>query len=279
MSPQAAPRQKLSEYFLEIRLTKAKHIVVEGRTDQNFIQAWLDDLGEAASRAAVVTVDSLEVPTTDVLAHGLTDGNRGRVIVVAAKASEGGIDLRCVADRDCGHDVATHNYETLLWTDYPAMESYAVDARTLDKANLLSFGGHLPSAGQLLGQLAFALSELFAVRRQHQFLPNPDYKAGLRDRRATLDQFDVAAAVSVEVRPLVAGYERPSGKDPREFAYGHDIGELLLAAYGNELRNRAGLMGLKAVEGALRSAIQAAGTYVDERLFVLLREWIGAVTD
>jgi hypothetical protein len=58
------------------------------------------------------------------------------------------------------------------------------------------------------------------------------------------------------------------------YAYGHDIGELLLAAYGNQLKNKAGLGGIEPVEGALRSAIQAAGSYVGEPLFVKLRAWI-----
>lgn len=183
MSAETAPRQRLNEYFLEIKLTNRKHIVVEGRTDQRFFRVWLDGLRDIEAQVAVTAVESLEVPTADLFAIGLADSNRSRVIVVAAKASESGANLRCIADRDCGHDVVNHIYDTLLWTDYPAIESYAVEARTLDIANQLSFGGHLPSADQLLGPLSFALSELFAVRCHHQHLPKPNHKSGLKKSR------------------------------------------------------------------------------------------------
>lgn len=274
MSAKTVPRQELKEYFLEIKLTKRKHIVVEGPADQRFIRVWLDGLGGTYSEAAVTAVTRLEVPTSDVLALDLNDSNRSRVIVVAAKAFENGVDLRCVADKDCGHDVEEHVYETLIWTDYPAMESYAVEPKALDTANLLSFGGLLPPADKLLDHLSFALRELFAVRLHNQHLEKPNYKAGLQGRRATLNQFDVSATVHVSIRDAAKGYERPTGSDPRTFAYGHDVGELLLAAYGNELQNRAGLRGLAAVEGALRSAVHAAGTFIEEELFLRLQGWI-----
>lgn len=273
------PRQRLDEFFLEITLTGRKHIVVEGRADQLFIRAWLDDHSDAKWRVPVTTVDSLEVKVADVFNFGLTEGNRSRVIVVAAIAKERKVNLRCIADRDCGHDVEKYSFDTLVWTDFPAVESYVVEPKALEKANLLSFGGFLPPASELLEQLSFALSELFAVRCRHQYLQTPNYKAGLKGRRATLDKFDVVPAVPAEIRHKVPGYKRPSASDPREYAYGHDIGELLLAAYANELQNKAGLMGLKAVEAALRSAIQAAGTFVQEPLFVELARWIEADSD
>lgn len=275
MSSSAAPRQRLREYFLEIKLTARKHIVVEGRTDERFVKAWLRDI-DAQSNVVVTSVENLEVPVVDVVAIGLNEGNRSRVIVVAARASAEAVNLRCIADTDCGKHVEEHNYETLLWTDYPAIESYAVDEATLDKANLLSFGERLPSADQLIGPLAFALGELYAVRCQNEDLPKPNYKAGLPGQSASLAEFDVKAAVQVSLRKKVGSYPRPDDPDPRKFSYGHDIGELLLAAFGNALKNQAGFRTVEAVEGALRSAIQAAGSYVHEPLFVHLREWIAA---
>ncbi len=273
MSVKSPLRQRLNEYFLEIQLTKKKHIVVEGRTDQRFFRAWLDDIGGSAVEVAVTCVESLDVPVGEILSLGLTEGQRGRVVVVGAKSSNEGVDIRCVADRDCGTDVNDHEYTNLVWTDYPAIESYVVERGALDKANLLSFGGVLPDGDELLEGLSFALGELFAVRRRHPSLSRPNYKAGL-PKRSKLHDFDVKRAVDVSLRPLVDGYERPSDSDPRHYAYGHDVGELLLAAYGNEIQNKAGLRTLMAVEGALRSAIHASRVFACEPMFVALKRWI-----
>lgn len=270
----APPRIRLDELFLEIQLTARKHIIVEGHTDERFIQAWLQDIRSGES-VVVTQVGSIHVDAADVEQLGFADGNRGRVVLVAVRAAEANVDLRAIADRDCGHHVATHTYPTLCWTDFPALESYALDATTLERANLLSFEGRLPEGPVLLAQLAPALRDLFAVRLVHEHLEQPNYSAGLANRRS-LAEFDVAAAVHIAIRAEVPSYERPSGADPREFAYGHDIGELLLAAFANVIRNQVGLQKLSAVESALRSAVQVVGSYKTEPMFLRLQEWIAA---
>lgn len=262
----------LSELFLEIRLTGKKHIVVEGFSDARFIRSWLYEV-EGGADVAVTAVGELMVPSDDVAAVGLTVNNRGRVVLVALRASVGGVDIRAVADRDCGHDVADHQYETLCWTDFPALESYALDEEVLNRANLLSFGELLPPGAELLDQLAFALRELFAVRRMHPNLAAPKLSAAMGEG-APLKGFDVARAVPAPIRPYVAGYERSKSSDPREFAYGHDVAALLLAAFGNVIKNKLGIHKQAAVEAALLSAVQAVGSFADEALFVALGNWV-----
>ncbi|WP_307608117.1 hypothetical protein [Pseudarthrobacter sp. W1I19] len=264
----------LAELFLEIALTSQKHIIVEGRTDENFFKAWLQD-ADPAETVVVTPVENLEVGPDEVLGIGLSDGNRSRVVYVAMRAEKDDVDLRCVADRDCGHNVETHNYEQLLWTDYPSIESYALDGVTLQKANLLSFNGRLPDGGVLLGMLVPALRDLYAVRAANEHLERPNYAAGVGKNRS-LATFNVSLTVHPSLRSQVAGYAKPTSRDPREFAYGHDIGELLLAAFGNVLKNNVGLVTLGAVEAALRSAVQAVGSYKTEPLFIRLHSWISA---
>jgi hypothetical protein len=269
----ALPRQQLKELFKEIRLTGQKHIIVEGRADAHFIRAWIQN-SHGRTDVVVTPVEYLEVSDSVIFTLNLLDSNRSRVIVVALEAAEKRVNLRCVAHRDCGHGVAEHQYETLLWTDYPAMESYAVDEQNLNTANLLNFGAQLPDANELLAPISFALRELYAVRCHHQDLERPKYEAGLGTR--SLAEFDVTATVHVSIRPHVEGYSRPDFVDPRGYGYGHDIGELLLEAFGNALKNRSGLRTLAAVEAALRSAIQVTGRYESEPLFVQLQEWIAS---
>lgn len=268
------PRLDLAELFLEISLTSKKHIIVEGRTDENFLKAWLMDID--SSEAVVVTpVENLEVGPSEVLGIGLSDGNRSRVVYVAMRAEKDDVDLRCVADRDCGANVETHKYRQLLWTDYPSIESYALDAATLQRANLLSFNGRLPDGSDLFGMLVPPLRDLYAVRAANEHLKRPNYAAGMGKKRA-LAAFNVSLAVQPSLRSQIAGYSKPDNSDPRDFAYGHDIGELLLAAFGNVFKNNVGLASLEAVEAALRSAVQAVGSYKKEPLFLRLKTWISA---
>ncbi len=241
----------------------------------HFFRAWALDI-EHGDRVVVTNVDDIEIGPDDLEAMGLNDGNRSRVVYVAHLAAEGQIDIRCVADRDCGHKVDDYSYVTLCWTDYPALESYAMDEATLDRANLLSFGARLPAGSELLPKLAHALRELFAVRLQHEHLPKPRYESGFTGSPRSLEKFDVLPTIDIRIRAEAAKYPRPEGDDPRAFAYGHDIGELLLCAFGNALRTQSGLNTRDAVEGALRSAMQVVGSYRRERLFQKLEEWVAA---
>jgi hypothetical protein len=270
----APPRQRLTEYFLEVELTARKHVVVEGRSDERFLRAWLRGLPGCPS-VTITPVENLDIPPDVLVDSGLTDGNRSRVLVVGARAADRGVPVRCVADRDCGQNVEEFDFETVVWTDYPAIESYVVSEHVLDTANLLSFGERLPGAEVLIRGLAFALRELYAVRTHHPHLPRPNYSAGLDRRTPQLECFDVTAVVPTPLRPEIPKYQRPDAKsDPRTYAYGHDVAELLLAAFANALKNQAGLRTLEAVENALRSAIQAEGSYRDEALFRRLLAWL-----
>jgi hypothetical protein len=268
------PRIKVEELLLEVSLTSKRHILVEGASDDRFFRAWAKDIA-GGERVVVTSIERIEVPSQWLIDNGLNDGNRARLVVVAGRAHAASIDLRCVADRDCGHNVQEHTYATLVWTDFPALESYAVHESVLDRANLLSFAEKLPPASDLLPGLAFALGELFAVRSVNEHLPKPNYQAGLKKNGASFASFDVAAAVDVTLRPHIESYMRPSGSDdPRTYAYGHDVAELLLIVYGNTLKNKVGLSNRDAVEGALRSAIQAVGAYKEEPMFRGLAAWV-----
>jgi hypothetical protein len=274
MSRQALPRILADELLLEIQLTSIKHIVVEGVTDQRFIQAWISHSIEDAT-VTVTPIDSIEVDDQDVITLGLNLGNRSRVISLAQKASliEGEVNITCVADRDTGSDIDNHNYPNLVWTDYPALESYCLEPETLHIANLLSFAEQLPDGAALLSALSEPLRELFAVRLANAHLPSPNYSAALGPSRS-LSAFKVELALAPHVRPLVASYPRPQDDDPRRFGYGHDIAQLLMAAFGGVLRNKAHLGDVGAVESALKSAMLAHGTFQEESMFTHLRAWM-----
>ncbi|WP_157580520.1 hypothetical protein [Plantibacter sp. Leaf314] len=266
------PRQKLAELFLEAALTSRPHLIVEGPDDERFFRAWAAAVG--ADFLTVSSVEDIDIDTDTVLSIGLADGNRGRVVATAKSASDEDVPVICVADRDCGHHVEEHSYETLLWTDFPAIESYAVDEATLDRANDLSLLGKLPKAETLLPPLTFALREIFAVRTQNEHLQGVKHAAGLPKGSSDLSAFDVSRAIDQRLVGELEGYPRSEDPDPRTFAYGHDIADLLLSAFGNAIKNQAGLTHRRALEGALRSAIQVVGTYRSEPMFTRLEHWV-----
>jgi hypothetical protein len=267
------PRQRVEEFLLEVGLSERRHIVVEGPTDARFLRAWLESIGLEGA-AEVTTVGSLDVPTHRVLGLGFQDGERGRVVVVAQLACESDVDLRCIADRDCGHGVdAIRGCDILLWTDFPAIESYVVDQPTLDKANLVSFEERLPEAKTLLPMMGFALRELFAVRLKHENLPEPKYSAGLK-RGTSLAQFDVGATVSPHIAAAVDEYVRPTAPDVRAVAYGHDVAELLWAAYPNVFKNQLGYKSRETLERALLGALLLSRSCFEMTLFREVEAWL-----
>lgn len=221
----------------------------------------------------VTSIEEVDVPTGEVFLLGLNDGNRSRVIAVAAASSGRSVDIRCVADRDCGSGVDKHDYETLLWTDYPGLESYALTPEALGIFRELYAGGRLPAVDVLLPELARVLREIFAVRCHHEHLPKPSYKAGFTTRPPRLDSFDVTLTVDHSIRADVASYVRSTSADPRRYAYGHDIAEVLIAVYANDLKNGAGIASSKALETALLSALLIAGAPTSEPLFDSLSRW------
>ncbi|MBN8423114.1 hypothetical protein JF531_01090 [Microbacterium esteraromaticum] len=267
------PRLRLEELLIEAELTNKRHIIVEGPTDKLFVEGWSMDVS-AADLVIVTDVESIEIDPGLLYMAGLNDGNRSRVLVVARHAATQGIDIRCIADRDCGHGVDEHSCDALLWTDYPSLESYAVDVATLDRANVLGFAGKLPAAADYLPGLTFALRETYCVRVHNEHLPSPDFESGFASQARDFFDFRVEESVAHDLRADIATYERPAGDDGRQFAYGHDIAGLMLAVYANVLKNQAGLRTREAVENVLRGAIQVVGSYRSEGLFSALEQWV-----
>ena len=270
----------LDEVATQIDLEGIKIVYVEGDTDQRFYTTWAikrlnvtkTELGRLNKILiqSVSDVDTTTLPDDDNLNSG---SNRTKVIRLAKEAHSRNINIRCIADRDVGHDCETLNYPTLLWTDYPALESYAITPQILDSLNSLHLNNSLPESEELIPQLSFALRELFAVRQANKHLPQPKYKKGL-EKNSTLDTFDVSKTVLHETICSIPANRRPSkSDDPRTYSYGHDIAELLMAAYPGKIKNRknGAIKDVAGLENAMRNCILM---YCDnEGLFVSLHAW------
>lgn len=266
-------RQPMRELFREVNLSGQRIVVTEGETDRRFFQSWAASLS-ISKKSKFVSVDWIDVPTSELVASGLNEGNRSRVIYLAARAADEDVDIRCVADRDCGHGVAEWSSRCLMWTDFPAIESYGFDVDTFTKLNLLSLNGAIKQdMDRLIADMSFVLRELFAVRKQHVHLPAPRYDRALR-KGVLITDFDVSKAVGQSIDTSESFCPRSSDLDPRSFAYGHDISGVLMAAFSPEIKNKAHVRDVEALEACLRTAIQVSNTYLCSPLFVRLSRWL-----
>lgn len=268
------PRQLLSEFVQEVRLTGSKYLVVEGPDDRRFLLQWIEQQDALrARRPHVVAVDSLDIDAGELLVVGLNEGARSRVIFVAMLADAETLDVVCIADRDCGQDLELFEGPTLYWTDYPAIESYGFEATVLDALNRLFLGERLPRGVELVETMSPMLRATFSVRVHHPDLTDPDFPKAITRSRGVV-AFNLGPALEPAVRALMSDYdELDVAGDPREHVYGHDLCALLFALYPNELKNQAHVRDAEALEDQLRAAMLIAGDLTSAPLFARLRDW------
>lgn len=271
----------LDEVATQIDLEGIKIVYVEGETDQRFYTAWAIRRLKVTEleliklhKILIQSVNNVDTTTLSDDDNLNSNSNRTNVIRLAKEAHSKNINIRCIADRDVGHDCVNFNYPTLLWTDFPAIESYAVTPQILDSLNLLHLSRSLPDSRELIPQLSFALRKLFAVRKTNNHLPRPKYKKGL-EKNSSSYTFDVTKTVSHEICHSIPANLLPSDlDDPRTHSYGHDIAELLMAAYSSKIKNRkdGAIKDVVALENAMRNCILM---YCDnEPLFTSLYAWL-----
>lgn len=270
------PKQEFSEFIREVRLGKRKYLLVEGPTDRSFYTQWLINHSPEVARQPVITsVDSIDIDTGLLFAIGLNDGARSRVMYAALFADEESVPLLCIADRDCGHGVAKHSTNSLAWTDFPALESYAATPKVLDTLNRVFLSEGLGSGANALTRIAPILIDLFTVRLQNEHLPRPNIeKAWVRVSGNW--QFEVDRAVSPSIAAQIPSYVRPTWSDLREVAYGHDVGSALLAVFSNLIRNGAKIPDLESLENALRASLLMTGGFESMPLFQKILKWVDA---
>lgn len=269
------PKSKLRELLKEAELTATSYLIVEGRTDRSFYKEWLRQAGKGQELRPLVVeaVDAIDLGETSDVELQLPKGARSSVILIALAASKKPVDIRCIADRDCGHHVDKVQVEELWWTDFPALESYLFESDTLDTVNRMAFGERLPDGAKLVATLAPVLRELYTVRLHNESLRAPDISKGYGKSKNPVD-FDVRKAVAPEVAAVAHTYTRPSEGDPRSYAYGHDIADLLLHQFGNEIKNQAKIPHREALEAHFRWCLLVSKTFDSSVLAAKLSSWL-----
>ncbi|MDR3541516.1 MAG: hypothetical protein P4L69_11220 [Desulfosporosinus sp.] len=142
-----------------------REVFVEGSEDRRFYQHFLNTRG--LSEVSVYSIDTVEIAPDKVNKLGLTDGNRGRVITLAAllddRISE--YAVVCIADKDLDYilDSAT-DYKLLLFTDCTALDTYAFDLSTLTKYVNIGIQKFPKNPAKIITELSILLRESFLIR-------------------------------------------------------------------------------------------------------------------
>ncbi|WP_146244690.1 hypothetical protein [Curtobacterium sp. MCPF17_018] len=234
--------------------------------------------GELPAAVSVESVDAIDVESSEVQALGLPSGARSTVMYVASAAHAQNTNIRCVADRDAGHHVERFAIPTLLWTDYPALESYLFFDGGLDLLNQNALGERLPAGSDLVQLMAPVLKQLFLVRVSNEALPSPNIAKAVDSvkakKLANSTWFDLSKAVRPGTPFPSDPIPEPAGPpDPRAYAYGHDIAELLLSLYGNEIKNGAKVPHQEALELSMRFCLLVGGVLDGTPLGTQLLSW------
>ena len=142
-----------------------REVFVEGAEDRSFFLAFLKTFG--LGDVAVFSIDTIEVPANEVLSRQLNDGNKGRVVTLAAML-EGKIpqsEFACIADADTDHfEKRIYNYSLLLLTDYPSLEVYLLSPRSLDKIVIMMKSKISVGSGEIIRDLSNLLVDSFLIR-------------------------------------------------------------------------------------------------------------------
>ncbi|ROR55971.1 hypothetical protein EDD41_3263 [Luteococcus japonicus] len=265
------PFQTVGEYLREVSLSRRKHVVVEGSSDRRTWEVWADRHA-LGNQLTFHEVAELHVPYELLVSNSLGAGRRAEVLGVALEATAQGIDMKCIADRDTGELVHELTLPVLLWTDYPALESYSFCPKVIDAANRLNFRERLPKGEAVVALLSGPMAELFARRCENVNLRNPNFARGVTSV-ANGFSFDATVATGVTLIDSTRVDSLLCGSDARGWAHGHDISALIFFAFQGEFSG-SGTSGVKGVEAALVAAMHSSGELDESPLARRLAGWI-----
>jgi hypothetical protein len=268
----------------ELEGREVREVFVEGLHDKYFIEHFL--IENNLADVGVYEIDTVEVPTAEVLRRGLEDGDKGRVVTLACLLEDQvqADELACVADADFDHFKGTvHDCALLLVSDYCSLELYAFNERTVSKAFRLVAKGFHKAANIVLAQIRAPLETAFLVRMANQDLglgcELPEVQKFCaydtkKDEITFREKDYITTMVLSRKKDATAGVtefireQRPSLKpDPRLQVHGRDFCQLL----GWFIRQHPGFKGMSptTIPESLTACIECAWL-AEENLFMEL---------
>jgi hypothetical protein len=151
----------LARYELEPELDD---VFVEGVFDREIIS---NALGYSATVRAVYEIDTVDVPPALLVGHGLSDGNKQRVIALARELASlpGPCNYICLVDRDLDHWFGNLEITPgLRWTKYSSIELHFFTPEILTQILCTTCRANIARFANFLQSITVILSELYAMR-------------------------------------------------------------------------------------------------------------------
>lgn len=256
----------LARYELEPELND---IFVEGKFDQEVFSNYFR--GSKQLNRMVYEIDSVEVPAEFLLKHGLTEGNKQRVIALSRELAKLPPEslCHCLVDRDLDHWFGPlESTDRLTWTEFCSIELHFFSDEILHDVLITTAKAKIIDWEKYTKSLIEALRNLYALRLADreldwslEWLPidkylshqNSQIDLDLKNYIARLLQKNGKVKASKQFINSISVWQGKLSGDPRNYIRGHDFVELL-AWTVNKFR------GLKEFSKSLTI----------ERLFVLL---------
>lgn len=139
-------------------------VFVEGAFDRDVIAS---ALGHEGVRRAIYEVVTVEVPSSLLADHGLTEGNKQRVIALARELAkiEGDCSYVCLVDKDLDHWFGElEATKRLRWSKYCDIELHFLSADFLKDLLVVTCKAHISDFDAFFEALTSTLSDLYAMR-------------------------------------------------------------------------------------------------------------------
>ena len=237
-------RRTISELRARYELEPGlRDVYVEGKFDQEILSNFFR--GPDFRDRMIYDIDSVEVPTALLIAHGFTDGNKQRIIALARELANlpDECQYRCLVDRDLDHWFGPLESTTrLTWTEFCSIELYFFSNEILRDLLITTAKSKISSWEVYLDSLIATLRDLYALRLADRALgwslewlsidrclsrhesriifALPDYIDRLMKKNrkmGTKQQFDHSFAL----------WQQKLSGDPRSHIRGHDLIDLL----------------------------------------------------
>lgn len=140
-------------------------VFVEGDFDKEVLSAAFLDSG--LPERAIYDIDTVEVPMALLSSHGLSDGNKQRVIALSRELSklQGEIAQVCLVDKDLDHWFAPlEENKAIKWTTHASIDLHFFSERHLRDVLLVACKARIGDFPTFLNSLGSVLLELYALR-------------------------------------------------------------------------------------------------------------------
>ncbi len=166
-------RRTLDELSALYRLEpNLKDLFVEGYSDKVFIEWYLRDI--TPHSVSVYPIDLVDVPDEVLTKHGLSTGNRSRLLALSCELTENfqcRLKILCVVDRDFEDYRPTIAYNSyVIFTDCNSLELYAFTPKTMEKFAAVALGGFRMPVPDLMAVLTGVLEQVYSVRLANELL-------------------------------------------------------------------------------------------------------------